>query len=281
MGKVLIIGANGFLAKHLVIAYLNKSVQVDCVVHNNTSNLTDILPKESKIFNIDKLETIKDFYDVIFLTASYIPYHNMDKADIKLVETNMLLPYRIANKFPFTRIVYTSSVSVHVPTSHTINENSPIGTKNLYGLSKFGGEIFLKFHPNAIILRFSSLYGKGMTEKTFIPQLIRTAKEFGIVNIYGKGNRQQDYLYIKDAVQLCLMAATSDKTGAYLGVYGKSISNLDVANTIADILPNIIIQHKGEDASPSAFYNNKKAQEQLSFTPQWSIHNGLKDMINE
>jgi UDP-glucose 4-epimerase len=275
--KILVIGANGFLGRNITQQCLQKNWQVDCAIHINDTHI----PQNCKKLYIKDLETFDDNYDVIFLVASEIPYNAINETSEALFQTNLILPLKVVEKYRNARIIFSSSVSVLGNQNSIISENSDIKCSNLYAYTKLSGEIAMKFHQSAVCIRYSSIYGKGMNTHTFIPKIIEAAKTTKSVTLWGTGMRAQDYIHVKDAAKLAICAAISKQTGVYLGVSGKSVSNLDIAKDIQRLLPETKINFKGEDYSPSYHYNNSLTTQTFNFQPDYELVKGLKEMIYE
>lgn len=275
--KVLIIGANGFLGRHIALQCLTQGWQTHAVYNLNYR----FIPKECSRIPISLLDTCHNDYDIVFLTAAHIPYGIFNTPSNDLFETNIHLVVKIVEKFASSRLVFASSVSVYgTNTSTPLTEVSPYYNPTLYGLSKLTGENIVQQHSNYAIVRYSSLYGRGMYQNTFLPQIIKKAIDGGIITLFGTGERRQDYLYITDAANLALAAALCRNNGIFLGVHGESISNLEAAQTVQSCYPLTTITFTGVDTSPSFNYDNTFTQRELGFSPQYSFQSGIKELCS-
>lgn len=273
--KVLVIGANGFLGRNLVRKCLELAWDVDCVYNKEKK----FLPKQCKAFQINGLENIKGFYDVIFILSAFVPYDKSAVSDIRLLDVNIKIPLRVVNKFKKSKIIFSSSALIYGTHDSVIFEDSAFNNPNAYALSKLSGEYILRFSYNYQIVRFSSIYGSGMNTNTIIPKLLKQAKEKGTITLFGNGSRLQNYLYIDDAVGYLISTISHKKSGVYLGVFDKSHSNLEVAKIISEFIPGCKIQHQGEDNAPSCIYNNSLTKKFLKFTPKYSLDDGIRNML--
>ncbi len=275
--KTLIIGANGFLGRNLVKKALQMGWMVDCVYHTDKS----FIPNQCRSFHIDELPKLKDSYDIVFLLSAFIPYGSFNSSDERLLDVNIKIPLLILDKFKKSKIIYSSSTAVYGNHDSTIFEDSSFNNPNIYGLSKLAAESILKFHTDFQIIRFSSIYGKGMNSKTFIPKIMEEAKQNKKITLFGDGSRIQDYLYIDDAIHYLMAASKSKESGIYLGVFGKSYSNTDVAKIIQEFIKDCKINYEGEDKSPSFVYNNSLTRKLLNFTPQFDLEKGIRGSIKD
>lgn len=275
MVKVLIVGANGFLGRHLTLACISRGWVVDVVINKSEDHLP---PGINKVLSLS--DAGDERYSYIFNTAAYIPYGAYDVADEQLTATNMELPKEIHLNFPGAKVIYASTVAVYGNTMGTINECSASGATDMYGQSKLSGEDATAQHGCYAVVRFSSLYGKGMYGRTFLPNIVRDAKSKKTITLYGSGERKQNYLHISDAAAYCIAAALCDKNGVYLGVSGRSYTNKEVAETVAKYT-GATIGYQGTDNSRSVEYDNSYTRDTLNFNPLVGFEEGIKDIINE
>ncbi len=274
--KVLVIGANGFLGRNLVRRCLELGWNVDCVYNDEKK----FIPKQCKTYHISDLEKIKSSYIAIFLLSAFIPYNKFETFDKRLLDVNIGIPLRVIDKFKKSKIIFSSSASVYGIHDSIISENSSFNGPNSYALSKLSGEYILRFGTSYQIIRFSSIYGSGMNTKTFIPKLLEQARKNKKIIIFGNGSRLQNYLYIEDAVGYLISAVSQKESGIYLGVFGKSYSNVEVAEIIQKVVTGCKIQYKGEDRSPSFVYDNSFTQKLLKFNPNYDLEMGIRSMLN-
>ncbi len=273
--NILVIGANGFLGRNFVQKCLSKGWNVSCMYHDKKDNI----PQTCKAYKYAHITTMKSSYDVVFLLAAMIPRDNMDRVNPDLIKANIQMPLTVCKKFTKSKIIFSSSVAVYGNHKSVISESSDFDNPNLYGLTKLAGETIVRFHPRHQIIRFSSVYGPGMYPGTFLPSMIREAKRFKRITVYGNGLRVQDYLHVDDAVGYLLAAATRDESGTYLGVYGSSFSNNETARIVERYVSGCTIRHVGKDGTPSFRYNNALTKKLLNYKPLIFLEKGIRDMI--
>lgn len=278
MKRILIVGANSFLAKSILENY---SKYLSDYVIDGVFNQNKPIEKEyANLFSVKELEKIPYQYDKIFLLASFIPYGKMNDANSNLVLSNIDLISRVSKKIPTSKIIFASSVSVYgINSKLPLSINSAFENPNLYGLSKLAGEAIIKNHAQYGIIRFSSLYGTGMNRHTFLPKIIQSAIQTNQITIFGDGTRLQDYFHVNDAAKLCINVADYSQNDTFLGVQGKSVSNLEIAQSIKKYIPNLKINFKGQDNSPSFVYQNDFTTEKLNFTPNSDLETEIKNLI--
>lgn len=276
--KILIVGSSGFLGKNLL-----KELQESKKESENLFTLNRSFPKQlasNKEFCWGNLDQLPEDIEIVFLLAAHIPYGRMNETSTELIEANIELPLKIKNKFPNAKIVFASSVGVYgTPLTLPITEAHPFNSPNAYGESKIKAEVIIQEHKDFSILRFSSLYGPGMKKVTFLPQIINSAIINKQISIYGSGERSQDYLHIKDAVQACLFAALEKNNNLINVASGKSFSNLQIAQIIQKLLPETTIERTNtNDPSPSFEYKIDKLKN--LYQPTIFPEQGIQNLIN-
>jgi UDP-glucose 4-epimerase len=271
--KVLVTGANGFLGSKLTEKLISSGFQTDCLVYDSLDNF----PEKCKI--LTSLKDIEDIYDFVFHLSSYIPYKNSRISNQNLYKINIISIQNILAKFKKAKIIFSSTVSVYGAPLGILNEKSPFNNPDTYGLSKVCGEFMISFSPNYSILRFSSLYGKGMKKETFLPRIIEQARSENKISLNGDGSRKQDYLHVDDAVNYCLKAAGSNQKGIFLAVNGTSVSNLEIAQIVKKYT-GCAIEFSGEDDKIDYFYDNSYTINKLNYQPKIQIEEGIKDLLD-
>ncbi len=275
--RVLIVGINGFLGRTLAKECIRQKIIVEGVYHKSKTRI----PPSCKVYPVSEIGNIRNNYDTVFITAAAIPYPGRYVLDADLIKTNVELPLQVALLFSGSFLVFASSVSVYgTPSGSLVSERTSTKNPDNYGMTKLTAELLLrKYHKKTAIIRFSSLYGKGMFPETFIPRIIKDAEKKKIITLLGDGQRKQDYLHIHDAAVLCLNVAKSQKPGKYLGVYGISYTNLAVAQCVCHHIPGCQIKYTGVDTEPSFEYNASYTKKRLDFVPSMSLKKGIEQML--
>ena len=268
MKTALVVGANGFLGSRLVKKLLSKNLNIIAVYNLNNSNISPLVKtiQKQEFFN-----TIYDIDYIYFLSGNYSNSHN------QLIEINSDLE-RYIKKYPFAKFVYISSTNVYGFQSEQIVENSSFNNPSLYGKFKLAGEFLISSLSNFSIIRLTYLYGPGITNFSFLPTIIRSAREKSEIILNGDGSRYQDYLYIDDAVDMCYIAANISESRIYLGASSIKTSNIEIASMISKIT-GCTIKFVGEEKAHSFSFNPKETFEALKWKPKTDFKSGLIKML--
>lgn len=268
MKLAVVVGANGFLGSAIVNELVNRAIEVFAVYNTHFDNIN----KHAKLIKHEELLSSDLHPDWIFYAAG-----NYAQSQANLLSINFIL-YQYSIKFKHSKTVYISSTNVYGIHSNAINENSTYNNPGLYALSKLAGEFIVSGMRYYSIVRLTYIFGPGISNNSFIPQVIRSAKDLGKITLFGVGARMQDYIYIDDAVSLCLASAERQNNDIYLGATGKSISNKAVAEEISK-WTGCSIEYTGEDLGQSFHFDPQNTFKELSWFPKTTFSDGIKKMM--
>jgi UDP-glucose 4-epimerase len=272
---ILITGIKGFLASRL-IEQMEEKRQI--VGFGREQSIT-----EHGIPIANSLEQIAREYRIntIYHLASFIPYGAYNQPDQRFISDNIELTIKLTRLFPEARIIYASSVSIYGSTASVpITVDTAIERPTLYGLSKLAGETVIRQHPSFGIVRFSSIIGKGMKINSFLPVIIKNAKQEQKITLLGNGARIQNYIDVRDAAALLLLLGASTENIITLGVAEKHYSNREIAEKVKEQI-NCEIIYKGHDNSENYVYEWPDSLEKIKFSPKYSIDDTIADIIYE
>jgi nucleoside-diphosphate-sugar epimerase len=263
-----IVGANGFLGKKLTQKLSEKGFSVTAVYNTSFSNIdTEI----NKMSIIDFVNTKNQYNFVILSLGNYQCSHK------ELIEINETI-YKIQQNNEKAKIIFISSTNVYGIHEDMISIHSSYNSPALYPFSKLAGEFLISAHEKYAILRFTYLYGKGLNNKSFLPNIIEKSESTGEIVLFGDGSRKQDYLHVDDAAELCIKAMNTSENGVFLGASGISVSNYEVAKIIS-VKHNSKISFTGSESGSSFFFNIDETKEKLNWKPQVDIENGIREML--
>lgn len=269
MKTAAVIGANGFLGGAIVSSLLEIGVDV-YAVHNGRTDNIDNGAEECHINYFLKSDIVPD---VIFHAAG-----NYACTHAQLLEINDVL-LQLSRKKAASKIVYISSSNVYgAHKENPIEENSSFNNPGLYAHSKIAGEFIVTAHNRYAILRLTYLYGRGITNSSFLPRIIKNAVENKEIVLFGQGERKQDYLHINDAVKFCIAAADLEDNAILLGATGISVSNSEVADTICS-LTGAVVTYTGVETGDSFLFNPSATFKLLGWKPQVDFREGIKTML--
>ena len=115
-----------------------------------------------------------------------------------------------------------------------ITEQQTIRPLTPYGATKAAAEMLLgcysaSYGMAGCALRFANVYGPGMKAKdSFVPRLMRAAREGRGVQVYGDGTQLRDLVHVDDIVAGILLAWRSGYRGPLILGAGESVTVNDI-----------------------------------------------------
>jgi UDP-glucose 4-epimerase len=165
----------------------------------------------------------------------------------------------------------------------TINEDIALRPLTPYGATKAAGEMLLSSYAACYgiagcALRFSNVYGPGMAEKdSFVPRLMRAARDGHGVEIYGDGTQVRDLVHVDDIVAGLFAAWDARFTGPLILGAGESFPVNDILAAARSVtgapLPAKHIPPKPGEM-PAVIVDISRARS-IGFRPQHDLKSGL------
>lgn len=274
--KGLIIGSNSIVSEQLV-NNLSKNYQIDIAYSASKCGVNSIHPNFRKL-NLSDCFNSNVTYDFVIIISAYIPNGN-DLNINKLFEVNIDLVEKITLKFPESKIVFCSSVSVYTSNNKIIDEKTETNPINEYGLSKLWAEKIIQRNSKSFtIFRISSLIGAKMKSNSFIPKIIDKALKDKEIIILGKGERLQNYIDVRDLAIMIEKSLDITKSEILLGVGENSYSNLQIAKMVQQVT-GCEIQFNGTDDAASYNYNSSYTYTTLNHQSTVKIEDSIKELI--
>jgi UDP-glucose 4-epimerase len=301
--KFVVTGGAGFIGSHLCRTLLEKGAKVtvfDNLSSGKLDNIIDLMDLglkfvEEDIRDSEKIEQETKNCNAIFHLAaqSSVPFSMKDPKEdclINVVGTVSVLEAARKNR---ARVVFASSSAVYgnpnvKPTPETFPPN-PIA---FYGLTKLLGEKYCQFYKEnfgleVVMLRIFNVYGPNC-HGAINDFLIKLRKNPDKLEVLGTGRQARDFIYVSDMVNFLIKAATFPTAAGEVFNVGTGITTTvsDLAKILTNLmgLRNVDIYFKGGQAWKGdmdiTLADNRKAVNMLKWTPQVSLEQGLKKIIN-
>jgi nucleoside-diphosphate-sugar epimerase len=188
--RILVTGASGFIARHLVAELTLGGETVQQLRHSDVDLSTNTVALPSSI------ETIYHFAGQIW----------GDESLEGAILDNII---KMARNCGAKRIIYASSCSVYGQNQMDCKTDELVetGPFSPYAKGKLKGEEKLKNSGiDATILRYFNPYGPGQFKKMAVPSMIAKAKAGETLEIFGDGEQVRDFIYIQDMVKASIAA---------------------------------------------------------------------------
>jgi dTDP-glucose 4,6-dehydratase len=306
--KILVTGAGGFIASHLVDTLVSQGADVRAFVRYNSRGdpgQLSLLPAErlaqveivaGDLRDLPAIQQAMNDVSLVFHLGALIaiPYSYIHPAEV--VETNVIGTLNVllaARQYGVERVVHTSTSEVYGTAQRVpIDESHPLQGQSPYSASKIGADKLAEsFHRSfdlpIVTLRPFNTYGPRQSARAVIPTIITQALTQNQIHL-GNLDSSRDFTYISDTVAGFMAAAEVE------GIEGQTI-NLgsgsdirigDVASEIASMIGKpveIIIDPDRLRPTKSEVHrlisDNRRAREYLGWSPQVSLRDGLSNTI--
>ena len=241
--RVLVTGGAGFIGRRLVCALLAEGHEVtvadlrtfpDTAVRSVIGDLCDPeVPARAVRPGTDVIIHLAAVTSVLGSVQDPVSTHRLNvDATARLLE--------LARENEVETFVLASTNAVvggGSAAGEVITERAVLRPLTPYGATKAAGEMLLGSYASCYgitgaALRFSNVYGPGMSEKdSFIPRLMRAARDGEGVQVRGDGTMLRDVVHVDDVVQGVLAAWRARHTGPLILGSGRSVSVNDMVET--------------------------------------------------
>ncbi|HEX7017943.1 MAG TPA: GDP-mannose 4,6-dehydratase [Patescibacteria group bacterium] len=298
--KILVTGGAGFIASHVVDAYVAQGHQV-VVVDNLSSGNQSYVNSQASFIKADITDRdhiqaiIRDLQpEIINHHAAHIQVGYSVKNPQFDAENNiigLLNIMEVAKEVPVKKVIMASTGGAmygNKPTPFTEEmKEEPLSP---YGISKRSGELYLNFYYTQyripyLVLRYSNVYGPRQNphgESGVIAIFSEMINQGKAPVINGDGTHTRDYVYINDVVQANLASLTSSYVGELNIGTGVEISTNDVfRKVVAEFDVRVEETHgperPGEQERSALSYT--KAHAVLGWEPTVSFDEGVKRVV--
>jgi dTDP-glucose 4,6-dehydratase len=303
--QVLVTGAGGFIASHLVERLVENGAQVRAFTRYNSRNdvgmLRWISPDvfsqleiiQGDLRDVEAIRGAMRGVDTVFHLGALIaiPYSYVHPREV--IETNVMGTVNVlmaARDFSVRRIVHTSTSEVYGTARYTpIDEAHPLQGQSPYSASKIGADkIAESFHRSfelpVVTLRPFNTYGPRQSTRAVIPTIITQALTRDEVKL-GSLEPSRDFTFVRDTANGFMCVAEADN------VLGQEV-NLGNDNTIriGDLVekifgiigkhPKVVTDAKRVRPDKSEvmklWASNQRAKTMIGWEPRISLDEGLK-----
>lgn len=233
--------------------------------------------------------------DVVFHLGAFTPKAASKGDDVDVIYRDNLTGTRaLLESLPNTpeKIVFSSTLDVYAPPKEgsILTEDSPIEPPSLYGASKYFCEHLIKAYSRKngcgyAILRYGHIYGAGEAAYAkLIPQVIKTLLKNESPVLYGDGSVQRDFMFVGDAIEATIRAATSvhQKIEAINVVSGESKPIREFVEILVEIVgfSGEIKYLLDKQGGRSLKFSNDRMFDTLGRWGLFPIEEGLQQEIN-
>ena len=159
---------------------------------------------------------------------------------------------------------------------------------NKYGISKYLGEELINYtmKEKACIIRIADVYGPNQNHGNLMKGIISNLENKKNIQLYGKGKRERDYIYIDDVIRGLEFIYENNLTGTFNLGTGVGTSVKRIIDIVIDICKNNgintgidYVQVDKEDSSKVVL--NVEKLKKLGYCYNVTIEEGLRKIIEE
>ena len=305
--RVLITGAGGFIGSHLVERLVALSARTRAFVHYNSAGRwgwldespvrDDLEVVSGDIMDPGSVTKAMDGIDVVFHLAALIAIPYSYQAPLSYVRTNVegtLNVLQAALAQGVDRVVHTSTSEVYGSAQYIpIDESHPLQGQSPYSATKIAADklaeaFYLSFHLPVITIRPFNTFGPRQSARAIIPTIATQCLVSERVQL-GNLHPTRDLNFVDDIVEAFVCAAGSPQAvGQVVNVgSGRQTSIGDLAQEIARLVGRPVefeqddrrVRPKGSEVE-ALCASNEKARDLLSWTPHYTLEEGLELTID-
>ncbi|MDB3900564.1 dTDP-glucose 4,6-dehydratase [Luminiphilus sp.] len=323
--KILVTGGAGFIGSALVRYIINNSN--DCVVSldkltyaGNLESLQDVAENERYFFEqvdiCNKIELKRVFNQhmpdaVMHLAAESHVDRSIDSPG-EFIQTNIVGTYNMLEEARayWMGLDQNSQISFrfhHISTDEVYGdlegmddlfcEDTPYDPSSPYSASKAASDHLVRawfrtYNFPVVITNCSNNYGPYQFPEKLIPLVIMNALSGTELPIYGAGDQVRDWLFVDDHAEALYKVVLEGALGETYNIGGHNEKkNIDVVNTICDILEDIIpleegsyrdlVTHVADRPGHDLRYaiDASKIARDLNWQPKETFESGIKKTV--
>lgn len=206
--------------------------------------------------------------------------------NVKTVENTLIA----CKKLGIKNIVYLSSRCVYSAAQKSpVGEDGEIAPINLYGISKYAGELVCDYYnrnfgTNVKILRLSQVIGNDKNGY-LLSRYMENALAGRPLSVYGSALGKRDYIYVKDACRAIWLALSNYALcGAFNIGSGNGTTNRELAEAVIEGFASSseieALPDKKEDTFVF-YYSTARAEAEMGFSCEYSLTDAFKELSKE
>jgi len=294
--SILVLGAGGFVGKHLTHALVERGEKVIAASRHTATFQADGVESIVGQFNEPEhfMPLLARSRAVVHVASRSTPGSSAGNAIAELRDNlrPTLALLQAMQQTPQINLLYLSSGgSLYLAeTEEPAEETSSVRPRSYHGAGKIAAEYFISAWCDqsggaATILRPSNIYGPGQPERTgfgIVPTGFSKISRDETLTVWGDGSAVRDYLYIADFAALCTAVLTVPMHPGMLvlnAASGRGVSLNELFTAMEEVaghpLRRVYDYARAVDA-PRVVMDASLAYRRYGWTSTISLHEGLK-----
>ena len=306
---VLVTGAGGFIASHLIEALVQQGARVRAFVRYNSRgdpgllrllppgilDQVEIIPGDLR--DLPAIQQAMHPVDLVFHLGALISIPYSYKHPAEVIETNITGTMNVllaGQARGVQRIVHTSTSEVYGSALRVpIDENHPLQGQSPYSASKIGADkiaesFYRSYDLPVVTLRPFNTYGPRQSARAVIPTIISQALTQAVIRL-GNLETRRDFTYVTDTVKGFLLAGeTPGIEGETFNLgSGSEIRIGDLARQIIQLIGQPValeldtVRLRPEKSEVQRLLaDNSLARQRLEWEPRVNLAEGLPETIS-
>jgi len=306
--QVLVTGAGGFIASHLVERLVSDGARVRAFTRYNSRNDVGMLKQISPdmfseleiirgdLRDVEAVRSAARDVDTIFHLGALIaiPYSYVNPREV--IDVNIMGTLNVlmaAREHKVRRVVHTSTSEVYGTAQYVpIDESHPLQGQSPYSASKIGADkiaesFYRSFEVPVVTLRPFNTYGPRQSTRAVIPTIITQALTRDEVKL-GSLDPSRDFTFVTDTADgFMRVAAAENVLGQEINLGNDNTIRIgDLVDKIFAIIgktPKVVIDSQrvrpGKSEVMKLWASNQKARELIGWEPRISLDDGLRATI--
>jgi UDP-glucose 4-epimerase len=294
----LVTGATGFIGNYLVRELRRLNWRVFCLTRQSLNSedpgIDCVSGDLTQPGTLERVWRQVKGVDTVFHLAAQLPTDDATEIDdVLFYETNAVATMKLLKASidaGVASFVYASSLTlIGKPRVLPITEDHPVSNFHPYFISKFCGELYCETvrrteNRRVSSLRITSPYGAGMSERSVLSRFVHLAMGSKDIELFGSGNRRQNFVHVEDVIRAILLAADTQSPGVFNVGGACSISMKDLAALVLRLVPGRehALRNNGlPDPQDDYFWDVdlSRAERFLAYHPEVSLEEGLSHYI--
>ena len=288
--KILVTGGAGFIASHIVDAYLAAGHEV-VVIDRSKKNLNhkvkfydmSIEDKElEKVFEQEQPDMVNHHAAQTAVGESVTNPH----ATLHCNVTGTINILENCRKHGVKKIIFSSSAAIYGDQKELpIKEDAAKNMLSPYGVSKYGAELYLRCYQKLyglsfVIFRYSNVYGPRQqngviatwTEKLQLGKPCR---------IFGDGKQTRDFVHVKDVVAANVLALEKGEA-CVVNISSQTEVSMEALFEMMKKIHGsgeLLKQDSREGEILKSSLDNSLAKKELGWVPKVELEQGLQELL--